>query len=314
MIERAAEITGADIWIASSPLIPIYVAGALSSVTRVTPNIVVAVLLMAPMAAFTALSQRMREAQASTGDAAALIQRCSDNEVAALESPAQFRYRERLEWNWGSETREVIETDEGSADRIIAFNDEPLAGDQIDKENRRLTKLLNEAKAMRHELEEQGAETRRRIRMMQAFASAFIFEPQGEEHGLLRFVFHPDKAFSPPDRETQVFRAMQGTVWVEPRQQRLVRIDGVLTRDVPFGWGIFGRLYKGGRYFLEQTQVEPGVWRLTRLELNLKMRSFFDTSRLLRREHNSGFKATAEGMTYREAVQQLLAKTAKPDR
>src|SRR5690242_21200743 len=47
-----------------------------------------------------------------------LIARATQNELDALEDPAPFRYQERLEWSWGTETRSVIETPEGRADRI----------------------------------------------------------------------------------------------------------------------------------------------------------------------------------------------------
>src|SRR6185503_21379868 len=52
----------------------------------------------------------------------ALIARAAEHERAELENPKQYRYQERLDWNWGSETRSVIETLEGRADRIVLFN------------------------------------------------------------------------------------------------------------------------------------------------------------------------------------------------
>lgn len=252
--------------------------------------------------------------QSEEADPGALIQRASANEVAAMQSPDYFRYRETLEWKWGTETREVIETSQGRADRIVQFNHEPLSPDQTSKQERRLRKLLHDHHAVRHEIDEQTAETKRRISMMQAFPLAFTFTPDGEEDGLLKFSFRPNHSFSPRDRQTQVYRGMQGTVWVEPDQKRLVRIDGILTRNVSFGWGIFGKLYKGGRYRIEQTQVEPGEWRITALDLDLKIRVLFNTSRLLRNEHNTGFRPTPPETTYQEALKNLLGAPAGPDR
>lgn len=243
-----------------------------------------------------------------------LIQRASENEITALQAPGHFRYFERLEWSWGSETREVIETPQGRADRIVQFDDQPLAADQSAKQERRLASLLRDPKAVRHELEDQRAELKRRIRMMKAFPSAFVFEAEGEQAGLLKFGFRPNRSFSPKDRETQVYRGMQGTLWVDPEQEMLMCIDGVLTRDVSFGWGIFGRLHKGGHYHLEQREVEPGVWRITTLALDLKMRVFLDTYRLLRREQNRQFIPTSSQTTYQKAVETLLESPAEPDR
>jgi hypothetical protein len=247
-------------------------------------------------------------------DPAELIQRASENEVRALQSAAHFRYFERLEWSWGTETREVIETPEGRADRIIEYGDEPLAPDQVGKQERRLKKLLTDSKARRHEIEDQNAELKRRIKMMEAFPAAFIFEPLGEEHGVAVFHFRPNRSFSPKDHETQVYRGMQGTVWVDTDQEILTRIDGTLTRDVSFGWGILGRLHKGGRYQIEQRQVEPGVWRITKLALDLKLRVFLDTYKLKRNEQNSGFVPTPAGTTYKKAVEELLESRTEAER
>ena len=63
-----------------------------------------------------------------------LIARATENELQALESPVPFRYQERLEWPWGTETRSVIETSEGRADRIVQFADEPLSSEQQSKQ------------------------------------------------------------------------------------------------------------------------------------------------------------------------------------
>jgi hypothetical protein len=245
-------------------------------------------------------------------DPAELMQRASENEVRALQARAHFRYFERLKWAWGTETREVIETRDGRADRIIEFDDEPLGPDQAAKQERRLKKLLTDLKARRHEMEDQNAELKRRISMMKAFPSAFIFEPQGEKRGLAVFSFRPNHSFSPKDRETQVYRGMEGTVWVDTEHEMITRLDGVLTRDVSFGWGIFGRLHKGGQYHIEQKQIEPGVWRITNLSLDLKMRVFLDTSHLSREEQNSHFVPVRADATYEQAVQKLLRSPAEP--
>jgi hypothetical protein len=252
---------------------------------------------------------------------ALLVQRASENEVAALKAPVECEYQERLEWTWGTETRSVIETIEGRADRIVAFDEEPLAPDQVGKQEHRLRKLLTDRNARKRELEEQKAELRRRVRMMEAFPQALLFEPAGEAPpGTLKFSFQPNPEFTPQNRETQVYRGMQGTVWIDAQQERIVRIEGVLTRDVSFGWGILGKLHKGGKYEIAQEQVSAGVWRIARLDLDLKGRVFLGGLRLLRKEHNTQFERTPEEMTYREAVEVLLhfpagpVKARNPDR
>jgi hypothetical protein len=237
-----------------------------------------------------------------------LISRATENELQALESPVPFRYQERLEWPWGTETRSVIETSEGRADRIVQFAGGPLSSEQQAKQERRLKKLLSDHDAVKNELQDQKAETQRRIRMVKAFPRAFFFDFAGRENGLLRFDFRPNPEFSPKDRETQMYRGMEGKVWVEPVHERIVQVQGKLVKDVSFGWGIVGRLNKGGIYEISQTQLSPGIWRITTLNVDVKGRIFLLNSfRFMRRESNSHFRAVSASLTYPAAVQTLLA-------
>ena len=244
-----------------------------------------------------------------------LIARATEHELQALESPVPFRYQERLEWPWGSETRSVIETSEGRADRIVQFADEPLSSEQQSKQERRLKKLLSDHDAVKNELQDQKAETQRRIRMVKAFPRAFFFDFVGRENGLLRFEFRPNPEFSPKDRETQMYRGMEGKVWLEPVHERIVQVQGKLVKDVSFGWGIFGHLNKGGIYEISQTQLSPGIWRITTLNVDVKGRMFFLNSfRFVRRESNSHFRAVSASLTYPAAVQTLLAAPLLPEK
>src|SRR4029077_14981492 len=77
-------------------------------------------------------------------DYLAMIERAAQNETEALESPLPFQFMERLTWSWGSETRSVIETSDGRADRIVLMFDEPLRPDQQEKQKRRLGKVRRE--------------------------------------------------------------------------------------------------------------------------------------------------------------------------
>ena len=245
----------------------------------------------------------------------ALIARAAQNEQHALESPTPFQYQERLEWIWGVETRSVIETAEGRADRIVLYGDEPLSPEQSAKQQRRLEKLLTDRNAVKNEMEEQKPELHRRIRMIKAFPKAVLFDYVGRENGLLRFTFRPNPEFSPKDRETQMYRGMEGYVLVEPVQERLVRVEGKLVKDVSFGWGIFGRLYKGGTYEIAQTQLSPGAWRITTMNVDVRGRVFFfDTFRFMRNESNTRFRPVPATMTYRAAVTALLQAPPMPDK
>jgi hypothetical protein len=263
----------------------------------------------------TALAQK--PAHPASEEQLALIARASEHERAELENPKTYRYQERLDWNWGSETRSVIETAEGRADRIVLFNGEPLSPEQQARQQHRLEKLLSDRDALKNELKDQKSETQRRIKIVRAFPKAFFFDYAGVEKGLLRFNFRPDPDFSPKDRETQMYRGMEGSVWIEPAQERIVRIEGILVKDVSFGWGIVGHLNKGGIYEIAQTQLAPGKWRITMLDINLKGKMFlFNSFRFQRKEINSRFQPVSAELTLQEAMKDLLAAPTeeRPDK
>lgn len=272
-------------------------------------------LLLAALLAGTASGQQATHP--ASEEHLALIDRASDRERAELENPRPFRYQERLDWNWGSETRSVIETAEGRVDRIVLFNGEPLSPEQQAKQQHRLEKLLTDRDDVKNELKDQKNETQRRIRIVKAFPKAFFFDFAGTEKGLLRFNFRPNPDFSPKERETQMYRGMEGSVWIEPAQERIVRIEGVLVKDVSFGWGIVGHLNKGGIYEIAQTQVSPGKWRITMLDVDLKGKTFLINSfRFQRKETNSRFQPLSSEITLQEAINELLASPARkrPDK
>jgi hypothetical protein len=116
----------------------------------------------------TLLLALLSSGPAQETDNAALLRRCAKNEVAALERPRPFTFKERTEWSWGSETRDVIETSQGRADRIVAFQDEPLNPDQQRKQVRRLEKLLVNSDDRHEALKEQKEEQLRRLKMARA--------------------------------------------------------------------------------------------------------------------------------------------------
>jgi hypothetical protein len=191
----------------------------------------------------------------------------------------------------------------------VSFRDQPVTPEQQAKQQRRLEKLLSDKDAVREELQDQRSETQRRIKMIRAFPLAFIFGPAVREaDGLLKFTFRPRPEFSPKDRETQMYRGMEGTVWIDPDQERITHIEGTLVKDVSFGWGILGKLSKGGKYEIAQTQISPGIWRITTLNVDVKGRVFvFGSFKFFRKESNSHLSATPASMTYRHAVEILLA-------
>ena len=90
--------------------------------------------------------------------------------------------------------------------------------------------------------------------MLSSLPDAFLYTYAGEQPGpngspLVHLTFKPNPKFNPPNHETMVYLGMQGDMLIDPKAARIAKIDGTLFKDVDFGWGILGRLYKGGQVF-----------------------------------------------------------------
>jgi hypothetical protein len=86
---------------------------------------------------------------------------------------------------------------------------------------------------------------------------------------------------------------------------RIAEINGELFKDVDFGWGILGRLFKGGKFVIHQADV-GGKWQETqeRLQFNgkiLMMKSLTIDSN----ETMTDFRPVPSNVTTAQALQLL---------
>lgn len=172
----------------------------------------------------------------------------------------------------GDRVEYLVDTPQGILGRVVLIDGKPLTPEQRRAEDERTRKMLDPAQMRRKHKEQQEDDARTR-KMLAVIPDAFDFVyldssvgPKG--HKLAHIKFSPRPSFDPPSRETMVFTGMQGDMVVDETAHRLVRIDGTLFKDVNFGWGILGRLYKGGRFIVEQSEITPSHWDTTRMILH----------------------------------------------
>jgi hypothetical protein len=204
---------------------------------------------------------------------AELVRKTVARELAAANAPGHYMYRMTETGPRGSRTREVIETRNWLIGRLIFINGQPLRPEQQQKEDARLRKLLTDRTALRALQKRQHRDEERVRRIMRALPGAFLYEYAGaerEEGGdeLARLNFRPNPSFDPSSQELRVLQGMQGTMVIDSTVDRLVRVEAQLVRDVEFGWGILGRLYRGGTFLLEQRDVGSGRWAIAILGMH----------------------------------------------
>jgi hypothetical protein len=226
------------------------------------------------------------------------------NELKAQnENHPLWMYRVDREEQGKKKTKEVVQTGQGSLDRLVAVDGHPLNAKEQQGERERIENLV------RNPAEQQRLEQTKRKNAEQCKAffkmipDALVFSYAGEERDLIKLSYRPNPSFQPPSREARVFHEMEGEMWVHESQRRLVRIRGQLIGDVKFAGGLLGHLEKGGHFNVEQRQLLPGQWDLTFMEVNMKGKVlFFKTIAVQEKEYRSDFRAAPGGLTLAEAA------------
>jgi hypothetical protein len=269
-------------------------------------------LTVAALAALAIPGAAQAPASTPTAGAQELVRKVVSRELTEEEKPRPYIYRLRREGPEGSSstTRDIVDTRDGLVSRLIATNDRPASAEERAKDDRHLEKLLQDPAEQRKRKQRQEKDAEQVRRLLRALPDAFLYEQDGTEPGphgdLARLKFRPNPDFDPPSRETILYKGMEGTMVVEPRDLRVVRIDASLLEDVTLGWGLLARLHKGGRFTLEQSLLPDGNWETTRMTLDFTGKAFlFKTIRIKQKQSITDFRPAPANLSLAEGIELL---------
>jgi hypothetical protein len=100
---------------------------------------------------------------------------------------------------------------------------------------------------------------------------------------------------------------MTGEIWIDAAQERVARLEGYLQQDTNYGWGILGRLDKGGWIVIEQADVDGRQWRIVRFKMQMNLRVLFKNRNIDTMEEMTRYAPVPVGLDYRQAIQMLRA-------
>jgi len=247
--------------------------------------------------------------------AQALVERALATESRAAEEYAHpshpMRYRLRKSSPRLTSTKEIVETAEGDVARLLQINDQPLSPADEQVEQARLEALLDNPSLQQHRKQSEDSDTARAMKVLRVLPAAFLYQFAGTGTAATgtveKFTFKPNPRFSPPDLETGVLTAMAGEIWIDPAQERVVRLAGSLQQDKDFGWGILGELDKGGWVQIDQADVGGHQWRIVQLHLKMNGRVLWKTKNSDSVQDYGQFSPVATGLSYKQAIQMLRA-------
>ena len=87
---------------------------------------------------------------------------------------------------------------------------------------------------------------------------------------------------------------------------------GRYSEDVTFGWGIIGRLDKGGHFVVQQADVGDGSWDITEMKLNITGKILLiKTISMVSDEVFSDFRRVPDNTTFAQGVEMLKAEQTR---
>ncbi|MGH9504764.1 MAG: hypothetical protein ACRD20_18075 [Terriglobales bacterium] len=229
---------------------------------------------------------------------------------------AKYMFRQRKQTPAGSQTKLMVETRDAMAGMVVANNDQPLNQEQRRAEYGRVERFLSQPDELEKKRVKEQENAERVSRILKALPDAFLYEYDGSEIGrpgvgkpgdlLIRLKFRPDPGYEPPTHVEQVLVGMQGIVLIDTQKLHIARIDGMLFKDVGFGWGILGHLDRGGHFQVDQTDISGNSWAIARMDLAFTGKILlFKSLNIKSTEVYSDFHPVPNDLTFAQGVEML---------
>ena len=232
-----------------------------------------------------------------------LVREVVYNELNDHSRHGFWRYWVERQSPAGTLVEDQVETADGPIARLALVNGRALTPDAEQQEQERLGRLLNSRDEQARQSRQYDEDEERIGRILGLLPTAFVYEYDGEENGCYRLRFRPNPADQAHTIEARIFHAMSGTLWVDARSKRLARLEGHVDENVDFGFGVLGRLYKGGWFRLVRERVGATDWKTTSLEVHMNFRALFvKTFARETSEARGGFMPVPAGMSLEQGL------------
>jgi hypothetical protein len=261
-------------------------------------SIIPAMLIGAPLA----IHAQMQAPEPPTQ----LVRETVYNELHDHQLHGYWRYWIEKQAQQQSKTIEQVETADGPVNLQISAGGHPLSAADQQQEEERLNHLLHSPSEQARHRQDYADDEKRIGRILALLPEAFLFEDAGIQDDCYHLRFRPNPDYPPRSIEARIFHGMNGELWIDARFKRLARLDGRLQENVDFGYGILGRLYKGGWFRLQRTQVSTTDWKTERLEIHMNGRALFlKTISRETSEVRGGFAPVPAGLTLEQGMRLL---------
>lgn len=274
--------------------------------SRVGRSLPAAVFIALAAATPVLLSQPAVQAKESPQQ---LVREVVYNELHDHDSHGYWRYWVRQTSSSGAQMAEVVETKAGPIKRVVLSNGQPLAPENSQVEQAKLDELASSQQEQASHRQAYAQDEQRIHRIMAMLPDAFCFQDLGETDGVRHLRFQPNPSYSAHTVEARVFHALNGDLWIDTRMKRLARIEGRMSQDLTFGFGLLARVDRGSWFRMERVQVSPTEWKTAVLDVHINGHAVvFKSIAHETSEVRGGFKPVPADLTVAQSVH-LLEQT-----
>ena len=240
-----------------------------------------------------------------------LVRQVINHEVQAEEHDNSYwMFRLHQTESGVTKTEEIVETPHGWVRGSLAINGKPLTSQERSKDQARLHKLLTDPGEQHKYQEATRNDVRQAQELLKMLPDAFLYTYAGRSGEVVKLDFRPNPKFHPNSRTAAVFHDMGGSVWLDVKQQRLAGIQGHLNKEVKFAGGLLGHLDKGGTFDVKQTQIAPGIWDVTYMNVQMNGKAlFFKTIAVREKDLRSDYQRVPSNLTLAQAATRVKKET-----
>ena len=253
--------------------------------------------------AFSCLAQSASHVAISGND---LLRAVIANELRQSDH-GDWIYQVEKEQDGKKQSTQVVQTRNGSLERLLGVDGQMLSPQMQQQETARIRRVSS-SRQDQQKLEQDWKKTAEQCEaFLKMMPEAWLISFVAREGEYIRLSFQPNPNYQPPTWEARVIHALSGEILVHSGQQRLAAIDGHLGQDVKFGGGLLGHLEKGGQFSVRRSEVGPGQWMLTDMQVNMRGKALFlKTIGLQKKEYRSNFRKLSNDLTLQDAGELLM--------
>lgn len=243
-------------------------------------------------------------AAAQPQDAKQIVQQAANAELAAdRDDHSHWRY---IESEMDGSRYVVVETEHGALKRHIAVGGRESLEAAQREDDEYIQKFIHDPGLQAKQRRDGEHDDKSATELLNLLSQAFDWKVVSDNGDTITLSFKPDPGFDAPDMESRVMGEMEGTLIVDKKQHRIQTMKGALSEDINIGWGILGKLHRGGTFNVERRQVAPGLWQITATHVHIEGRAlFFKTIGQQQDEVKSDFTQVPAGTTLEQAVGML---------